>query len=630
MKPEPLNTVESIRAAVRQFASVLAAAAAMSAGGTAPADPVVIADARADYQAAATAGQTTANFGGGLGLPDTAGAGHWNYYVLDGITPALMPWNPSHFYGAYNGGGNGWGTVTDQGIWDGVTPGPGELAWHPGSGTPTIIRWSAGASEAGTVQIRGTLVPGAVSFAIKVDDVPLTLTGNSFDFPDVPVSDGSKVDFILTGGGGGASKISAQILQLTTGVRPPPPPTGLAARGINAQVNLSWAASTGASSYSVKRSLTDGGPFTTIAPVVTDTTSADTGLTNGTAYFYVVSATNEVGESANSSQVSATPAPVLAEIRADYQAGTAGQTTANFGGGLGLPDTAGAGHWNYYWQNLADNGLTPLSFAGNPGWPAAYGGQGYPANGGWSNVSDQALWAGSPGADELTWHPGGTKTYDPGGVEGPTVLRWTAAAAEAGAIDITGAVRLGAAAFAIKRDGVELFSSATGGLSFNLTNVSVSDGSNFDFLLYGGPGGASFISGKILCASVPPAQGYVTWANGPFAHPFTDTDPTHDPDGDGMTNFQEFAFGLDPTTGASVNPITVPLDKTSRQFSYTRYAASGLSYTVWTSADLQAWAGPATVTENVGTPDRNGVVTVAVTLTSPPAGATLFVRVQAQ
>ena len=49
---------------------------------------------------------------------------------------------------------------------------------------------------------------------------------------------------------------------------------------------------------------------------------------------------------------------------------------------------------------------------------------------------------------------------------------------------------------------------------------------------------------------------YDTWKAGPFANAFTDTDLTHDPAGDGLTNFQEYAFGLDPTTGASANPVT--------------------------------------------------------------------------
>ncbi|WP_256758962.1 glycoside hydrolase family 9 protein [Cohnella sp. WQ 127256] len=93
---------------------------------------------------------------------------------------------------------------------------------------------------------------------------------------------------------------------------PPIAPTGLVAVSGNAQVALNWTASGGATSYTVKRAATNGGPYTAVATGVTTTSYTDTGLTNGTAYYYVVSAVNAVGQSANSAQISATPlAPTL-------------------------------------------------------------------------------------------------------------------------------------------------------------------------------------------------------------------------------------------------------------------------------------------------------------------------------
>src|SRR5208282_1657966 len=105
----------------------------------------------------------------------------------------------------------------------------------------------------------------------------------------------------------GASANSAEVN--ATPVAPPPPsaPTGLVATAGNAQVMLTWTASTGASSYNVKRSTTNGGPYSTVnSPTVTNYT--DSGLTNGTTYYYVVTAVNSSGESGPSSQASATPA----------------------------------------------------------------------------------------------------------------------------------------------------------------------------------------------------------------------------------------------------------------------------------------------------------------------------------
>ena len=100
-----------------------------------------------------------------------------------------------------------------------------------------------------------------------------------------------------SGGGGGGGG----------GGNPPPAPTGLTATAGNQQVSLSWSASTGATSYNVKRGTVNGGPYTT-ASSPTTTSYSDTGLTNGTAYYYVVTAVNANGESGNSNQASATPA----------------------------------------------------------------------------------------------------------------------------------------------------------------------------------------------------------------------------------------------------------------------------------------------------------------------------------
>jgi mannan endo-1,4-beta-mannosidase len=92
-----------------------------------------------------------------------------------------------------------------------------------------------------------------------------------------------------------------------TTVTVPQAPAGLAASAGNAQAALSWNASAGAASYTVKRSTTSGGPYTTIATGLSGTSYTDMGLTNGTTYYYVVSATNSAGSSANSAQVSALP-----------------------------------------------------------------------------------------------------------------------------------------------------------------------------------------------------------------------------------------------------------------------------------------------------------------------------------
>ncbi|MBP8606361.1 MAG: alginate lyase family protein [Phycisphaerae bacterium] len=73
------------------------------------------------------------------------------------------------------------------------------------------------------------------------------------------------------------------------------------------QITLSWAGSAYAQSYNVKRSATSGGPYTTLGTVDgKDLFYIDPGLTAGTTYYYVVSANNPGGESANSAEAAAT------------------------------------------------------------------------------------------------------------------------------------------------------------------------------------------------------------------------------------------------------------------------------------------------------------------------------------
>jgi MBG domain-containing protein len=102
----------------------------------------------------------------------------------------------------------------------------------------------------------------------------------------------------------GASANSSEVSATPT-VALPGSPSSLAATGTNGAVSLTWSAGSGAASYNVKRS-TSSGTEVTVANVGT-TSYFDTSVINGTQYFYVVSSTNAAGESADSSEVSATP-----------------------------------------------------------------------------------------------------------------------------------------------------------------------------------------------------------------------------------------------------------------------------------------------------------------------------------
>ncbi len=93
----------------------------------------------------------------------------------------------------------------------------------------------------------------------------------------------------------------------------PEAPLNLKAINRDTEIRLDWTASGGATSYDVKRGTVAGGPYTKIGTVVAPT-YLDTGLANGTIYYYVVSAANTFGGSANSTELPARPSPPVTGV----------------------------------------------------------------------------------------------------------------------------------------------------------------------------------------------------------------------------------------------------------------------------------------------------------------------------
>ncbi len=131
----------------------------------------------------------------------------------------------------------------------------------------------------------------------------------------------------------GESANSTEVSATTLTINPPPPPIGLSAVAVSFdKVDLSWTASPGANSYNVKRSLSSGGPFITVAMGVTGTTFRNTGLFAGKTYYYTVSGVNAYGEGSNSSVVSvSTPSAVTIEPVMDTYVRDGGYANSAFG-----------------------------------------------------------------------------------------------------------------------------------------------------------------------------------------------------------------------------------------------------------------------------------------------------------
>jgi Glycoside hydrolase family 44 len=143
------------------------------------------------------------------------------------------------------------------------------------------------------------------------------------------------------GGGGGGNAPAA--------------PTGLTATAGTAKVALAWTASAGATSYNIKRATVSGGPYAQLATSATNS-YPDSAVAAGTAYYYVVSALNAYGESANSSQASATPTAATTAVNVTVDVLADRHFISPFVYGGAFPKDA---------ATITDSGLTAVRWGGN-------------------------------------------------------------------------------------------------------------------------------------------------------------------------------------------------------------------------------------------------------------------------
>lgn len=111
------------------------------------------------------------------------------------------------------------------------------------------------------------------------------------------------------------------------------PPANLAGVPGDGKVDLTWDAAPKADKYTVKRGLTSGS-YTDAHDVGTNTSYTDPMLTNGTTYYYVVTATVSSSESSPSNEVSAVPG--LYGVMTNFIASKTLGTPRNFNGQMGM------------------------------------------------------------------------------------------------------------------------------------------------------------------------------------------------------------------------------------------------------------------------------------------------------
>jgi YVTN family beta-propeller protein len=134
----------------------------------------------------------------------------------------------------------------------------------------------------------------------------------------------------------------------TAPTTPPSAPSGVYASAGNQQVTVSWNNVSGATSYNIYWSTVSGVTKATGTKISGVTGPyVHTGRTNGTTYYYVVTAVNSYGESSESSQVSATP-DTIPSAPSGVSA-TAGNTQVT----INWNNVSGATSYNVYWSTTS-------------------------------------------------------------------------------------------------------------------------------------------------------------------------------------------------------------------------------------------------------------------------------------
>jgi alpha-L-fucosidase 2 len=429
---------------------------------------------------------------------------------------------------------------------------------------------------------------------------------------------------ILSNLGGSAYGIQLSEFLLKTSV-------ALSAEPGNTKVTLSWTAAPGAASYNLKRASSADETYTTIGSALTATSYTDTGLTNGTTWYYKVAPVFSGVEGTESAVVAATAVEPATKL-----SGTIIGTAGSYNNGGNTKEKAMDGALGTYFDAATGNGVWVgldlgstavisevrfcprsthtgrmvggkfqgsatadfssdvvdlLSIGSAPAGGMLTSGlvsvttpfryvRYLSPNNGWGNVAEVEFHAATPPQQSAP------QALAASGGGGRVTLMWTAAP---GATDYT--------LWRAPATGGVFDRVAAGIVGTSHIDAGLPDGTSYYYLVAAtGFGGTSESNGPVF------AMTYTAIENWRFNYFGTasgtgDAADTADPDGDGLTNAQEFAAGTDPNDGESllkVSELAFDGDGTSITFP----TVLGKSYRVEHSETLQngSWT---TLLENI-------------------------------
>ncbi|MFN9743014.1 MAG: fibronectin type III domain-containing protein, partial [Acidobacteriota bacterium] len=167
------------------------------------------------------------------------------------------------------------------------------------SATQIDLVWNDVADETGyRIERKGSLNG---SWSVIASGIGANVTS----YQDVGLTPGRTYFYqIYSLNGSSASVLPSDTVRATTQAVPLAPTNLTATVASPTQINLSWADNaTNEKSYSIRRSLTTGGPYIEVAQVAANTaTFMNSGLVSGTTYYYIVVAINGGAESTASNE----------------------------------------------------------------------------------------------------------------------------------------------------------------------------------------------------------------------------------------------------------------------------------------------------------------------------------------
>ena len=347
--------------------------------------------------------------------------------------------------------------------------------------------------------------------------------------------------------------LSVQNDELPAAVPAPAAPSGLTVTSGNSITTISWPAINEATSYNIYWSTTSGVTKTngtTITKAVSPYTH--TGLSNGTKYYYVVTALNGTSESIASAQIDATPQIPSPGAPTGLTAVSGNAKTT-----ISWTATSGATSYNLYWSNTT--GVTPATGTKIEGVTSPY------THAGLTNTTNYyyILTAVNAGGESVASGQASARPEVP--IAGaPTGL--TAAAGNA-KTTITWTSVSGATGYNLYWSTTSGVTPATGtkisGVTSPYTHTGLTNSTNYYYVLTAvNVGGESVASNQVSAKPEVPIAGAPTGLTATAGNAKTTISWTSVSGATGYNLYWSTASGVTPVTGTKISGVSSPYTHT--------------------------------------------------------------------